>query len=88
MKIEMDVMYIRATPYAAHLEGYINFTKEEEEEFKTLLKKEIDEEELTDEEYDKLDNYKEEIKENGYIVVEDWYLEDWGDYRWEDLLDC
>ena len=86
MRIEMDVMYVRATPCSAYLEGDIDFTEKEEKEFKTLLRKEIDEEELTDEEYDKLDNYKEEIRNCGHIVVEDWYLNDWGDYRWEDLL--
>ena len=87
MEIYMDVTYVRATPYEAHLEGEIDFTEAEEEEFKTLLKKEIDGEELTDEEYDKLDSYKYEIREHGHVVIEDWYLDDWGDYRWEDLLD-
>ena len=86
MNIYMDLDYIRGYVRDAHLEGDIDFSEEEEKDFQTLLKKELDDEELTNEENDRLEEYKEEIIDSCELVV-DWYdIEDKGDYHWEDCL--
>lgn len=87
MKIYMDMDYIRGYLRYGHREGEVNFTEEEEKEFKELLKKELDGEELTNEEYDKLEGYKYEIEEQTSIIVDDFDIEDYGEYHWEDCLD-
>jgi hypothetical protein len=87
MKIFMYMDYIRGYLRYGHIEGEINFTEEEEKDFKTLLRKDLNNEKLTDEEADRLEGYKEDIEEHSDIVLDDWRAEDWGDYHWEELLD-
>lgn len=87
MKIFMYMDYIRGYLRYGHLEGEINFTEEEEKDFKTLLRKKLNHEKLTDEEADRFDGYKEDIKECSNIIVDDWRVEDCGDYHWEELLE-
>lgn len=87
MKFYMDMDYIIGHLRYGHLEGEINFTEEEERDFKTLLKKELNKEEMTKEELDRLDGYKEDIQDYGNIIVDDYEIEGYGDYHWEDLLE-
>lgn len=87
MDIIMELDYITGCIKDAHLAGKVNFSGEEEEDFQTLLRKDLNEEELTDEEIDRLDNYKKEIIANCELVI-DWYdIDLMGDYHWEDCLD-
>lgn len=86
MKIYMDMDYIVGRLRYGHLEGEINFTKEQEKDFKILLKKELNKEEITEEELDRLDGYKEDIRDCSEIIVDDWRIDDCGDYHWEELL--
>lgn len=86
MKIYMDVDYINGHLRYGHVEGDIDFTKEQEEEFQMLLKKEVNEEDLTDEEQDLLDDYKERICDHCEFVVDDYDVDDYGNFCWEDLL--
>ena len=83
----MDTMYPRGDIYEAHLEGEIDFTEKEEEDFKALLTKEVNEEELTEEEFKRLEDYKEDIRNECQIVVDDFYVTDYGKFVWKDLLD-
>jgi hypothetical protein len=87
MKIYMDMDYIVGRLRYGHLEGEIDFTKEQEKDFKTLLKKELNKEEITEEELDRLDGYKEDIRGCSEIIVDDWRIDDCGDYHWEELLE-
>jgi hypothetical protein len=83
----MELDYVRGYIKDAHLEGEVNFSKEEEEDFQALLRKELNDEELTEEEIDRFEGYKEEILDNCELII-DWYdIEDIGDYHWEDCLD-
>ena len=50
MKIYMDLGYLVGHLRFGHLEGEVPFSEEEEKEFKELLKKELDYEDLTKEE--------------------------------------
>jgi len=87
MNINMELDYIAGTVKDAHLGGTVRFSEEEEKEFKELLKKDLDDEPLTEEENDRLDNYKEEIIANCELII-DWYdIDLMGDYHWEDCLD-
>ena len=88
MKIYMNVNYIRGRLRYGHLEGEVNFTEEEEKEFKTLLKKYLDGEDMTDEEYNKLEDYRDYIRDNAYsfFQVDDYEIDDLGEYEWKDLL--
>lgn len=86
MEIYMDTMYPQGKILEAHLEGYVDFTEEEEEDFQALLKKEADEEELTDKEFERLKDYKEQIEKNSEIVVDDFEITDFGVFSWEDLI--
>lgn len=86
MKVYMDIGYMVGHLRYGHLEGNIHFSEEEEKEFQMLLNKEVDAEGLTDEEQDLLDDYKERILERCEIVVDDYELDDYGDFSWEDLL--
>ena len=86
MKIHMGIGYMVGHLRYGHLEGTVNLTKEEEKEFKILLNKEFDAEELTSEEQDLLDDYKERVLEQCEYVVDDYELDDYGDFSWEDLL--
>lgn len=87
MKIFMYMDYLCGRLRYGHLEGEIEFTEEEEKDFKTLLKKELNKEEITEEELDRLDGYKEDIRDCSTVVVDDWRIDDYGDYHWEELLD-
>lgn len=86
MKIYMTVDFIKGYARYGHLEGEVNFSEEEEKDFRTLLNKEWNGEELTPEEAERLDNYKMDIDDNCGLVVDDWEIEDFGDYEWDDLL--
>ena len=83
----MYMDYIRGHLRYGHREGEVDFTEEEERDFKTLLKKELNKEEITEEELDRLDGYKENIRDCTEIVVDDWSIDDCGDYHWEELLE-
>jgi hypothetical protein len=83
----MNMDYITGRVLDAHFEGKVRFSKEEEEDFRTLLKKELNYEELTKEENNRLEKYKKEIIDSCDLVL-DWYdIEDTGEYHWEDCLD-
>ena len=87
MEINMELGYVRGYIRDAHFEGKVNFSREEEEDFQALLRKDLNDEELTEEEIDRLEGYKEEIIDSCELVI-DWYdIEDKGDYCWEDCLD-
>lgn len=87
MKIYMDMDYIVGRLRYGHLEGEINFTEEQEKDFKTILKKELNKEEITEEELNRLDGYKRDIRDCSIVVVDDWRIDDCGDYHWEELLE-
>jgi len=87
MKIYMDMDYVNGYLRYGHFEGEINFTEEQEKDFKTLLKKELNKEEITEEELDRLDGYKEDIRDCSVIIVDDWRIEDCGGCHWEELLE-
>ena len=87
MKIWMDVDEIDGYARYGHLEGEVNFSKEEEKDFQTLLKKEDNDEELTEEEQERLENYKADIEDSWYPVVDDWEINFWCGINWSDLLE-
>ena len=87
MKVYMNMDYIRGYLRYGHREGNVDFTKEEEEDFKSLLKRWLDKDILTEEELDRLEGYKDAIKDETTIEVDDWRIEDCGDYHWEELLE-
>jgi len=87
MEIYMDTMYPRGDIWEAHLEGEIDFTEKEEADFKALLQKEVDGEELSDEEFTRLENYKEDIRNECNLVIDDFQINDFGTFVWKDLLD-
>lgn len=86
MKINIPLDYVSGYLRYGHLEGEVELDSEAEKEFKELLKKEINNM-LTPEEEDKLEDYKEWIKDECDIIVDDYRIEDWGDPDWEVLLD-
>lgn len=87
MKVFMYMDYIRGYLRYGHREGNVDFTEEEEKDFKNLLKRWINKDVLTEEELDRLDGYKEIIKDETTIKVDDWRIDDYGDYHWEELLE-
>lgn len=87
MRVRMGIGYMVGHLLYGHLEGVVNLTEKEEKEFRILLDKEFNVEELTSEEQDLLDDYKERVLEQCKIVVDDYELYDYGDFSWEDLLD-
>lgn len=88
MKIYMDTDYLAGHLRYGHLEGDISWiTGEKEEDFKTLLKKELNDEELTEEEINRLEEYKEVILGNCDIIIDDYEIYDIGDCHWEECLD-
>ena len=87
MKVFMYMDYIRGYLRYGHREGNVDFTEEEEKDFKNLLKRWINKDVLTEEELDRLDGYKEIIKDETTIILDDWRIEDCGDYHWEELLE-
>ena len=80
-------MYIRGYFRYGYGEGDIDFTEEEEKDFKSLLKRQINKDILTEEELDRLAGYRKIIKDKTTIKVDDWQIEDCGDYHWEELLE-
>ena len=86
MKVYMDAEYLMGHLNYGHLEGEVPFSSEEEKDFQNLLKKDLKDEPLSDEENDRLKNYKENILCYTHIVVDDYDLEDIGEYCWEDCL--
>ena len=86
MKINLPIDWIRGYLRYGHFEGEIDINPEEEKEFKELLKKEIHNENLSEEESDKLEGYKDWIKEECSIVIDDYRIEEWGDIGWDVLL--
>ena len=87
MKVFMYMDYIRGHFRYGHLEGDVDFTEEEEKDFKSLLKKQINKDILTEEELDRLVGYKEIIKDETTVIIDDWRVDDCGDYHWEELLE-
>lgn len=81
----MDIGYM-VGHLRGHVEGDIDFTKEQEEEFQMLLKKEFNEEDLTFLEQDILDLYKKRILDDCEIIIDDYELDNCDDFSWEDLL--
>ena len=82
MKIDLALEYVMGYLKYGHIEGEVDFTEEEEKDFKTLLKKE----ELTDEEEKRLDIYKEKVMKSTKIIIDDYSLEDHGEPYWGDLV--
>jgi len=83
----MDMDYMIGHLRYGHVEGKVDFTEEEEKEFKELLKKEENFESLTEEESDKLEDYKETLLEHAIIKVDDYEIDDYGEFHWEDLFE-
>lgn len=87
MEIYMDINWIRGHLNYGHFEGDVDFSKEEEKDFQMLLAKDLNDEELTKEEQDRLEDYKETIIDSSHIVIDDYEIDDSGEYEWEDLLE-
>jgi len=87
MKVYMDTEYLVGHLEYGHLEGEVPFSPEEEEDFQNLLKKDLEDEPLTDEENDRLESYKEDVLSYTHIVVDDYCIDDVGEYYWKDCLD-
>ena len=83
----MDIDEINGHARYGHLEGEVNFSEEEEKDFQTLLKKEDNYEELTEEEQERLEKYKTDIEESCCPVVDDWEINSWNGINWSDLLE-
>ena len=82
MKINLPVEYVMGHLRRGHLEGVIELNPEAEKEFKELLKRDLKREILTDEEWNKLKDYKELILEECMIVVDEYEIDGWGDVDW------
>lgn len=87
MKIYMDLGYLIGHLRYGHLEGEVPLSEEEEKEFKELLKKDLEDKPLTEEEADKLLDYKEIIRDYCDIKIDDYEIDGCGDYYWEELLE-
>ena len=87
MQIYMDIDEINGHARYGHLEGEVDFSKEEEEDFKNLLEKENNNEELTEEEQERLENYKTDIEDSCYPVVDEWDIWSWDGANWSELLE-
>ena len=87
MKFYMDVDYIRGHLRYGHYEGEIDMDKEAEKEFKFLLKKDLNGDTMTEEEFNKLEEYKEWIEGETDIIVDDYEIDEIGECCWRDLLD-
>ena len=86
MKIWMDIDEINGYARYGHLEGEIDFSEKEEKDFQILLNKEENNEELTEEEQERLEHYKTKIEESCYPVIDDWEIDSWNGINWSDLL--
>lgn len=86
MKIDLSFEWLAGYLRYGHLEGEADFTPEEEKEFKSLLLKEQNNEELTKEEESTLEDYKEYIYDCCHIVIDDYSIEDRGPAMWRDLI--
>ena len=86
MEIYMDINWLRGHLNYGHFEGEVDFSKEEEKDFQMLLAKELNNKELTEEENDRLEEYKEIIIDRSHIIIDDYEIDDLGDYEWKDLL--
>lgn len=87
MDIYIELDYVRGSIKDAHFEGKVNFSREEEEDFQVLLKKNLNDEELTEEEIDRLEGYKEEIIGSCELII-DWFdIDEYGEIHWKDCLD-
>jgi len=86
MEIYMDINWLRGHINYGHFEGEVNFSEEAEKDFQTLLAKDLNDEELTEEEEDRLNEYKEIIVDRSHIIVDDYEIDDWGEIEWKDLL--
>lgn len=86
MYVRMNMDYLRGHLRYGHKEGNVDFTLDQEEDFKNLLSKEINEETLTEEELDRLEEYKEIIIDETDLIVDDWEVDDCGDYQWGDIF--
>ena len=87
MKINIPIDWIMGHLRYGHLEGEVDMDPDAEKEFKKLLKKEIDDEPMTKEEWEKLDDYKEWIRDNCSIVIDDYEIDDYGDIEWGYLIE-
>lgn len=86
MKIDVSFEWLGGYLRSGHLEGEVDFTSEQEKEFKSLLLKEQNDEELTEEEESVLEDYKEYIYDCCDIVIDDYSIEDRGPAMWSDLI--
>lgn len=88
MKINnLPLDYVAGYLRYGHLEGEIDYTEKEEKEFKELLKKSINNEnDMTDEEWEILEQYQEEIRDNCEIKIDNYRIEDIGSCDWSALL--
>lgn len=87
MEIYMDINWMRGHLNYGHFEGRVDFSEKEEKDFQMLLAKDLNDEELTEEEHDRLEDYKETILDRSHIVIDDYEIDDLGEYEWKDLLD-
>ncbi len=87
MKINIPIDWISGHLRYGHLEGKVDMDLEAEKEFKKLLQAEVDYKPLTREEYEILEDYKEWIRDNCSIIIDDYRIDDCGAIMWEELLD-
>lgn len=85
MKINLPIDYIFGYIRRGHLEGEIDMSFEEENDFKTLLTNEMYNT-LSKEEKERLENYKELIIDDCDIVIDNYDLEDWKGINWNKIL--
>ena len=85
MKINIPIDWIRGYLRYGHFEGEIDIDPEAEKELKELIKKDVHHN-LSEEESDKLEDYKEWIRDECSIVIDDYDIEEYGDIEWDALL--
>ena len=87
MKINLPIDYIAGHLRYGHFEGEIDLTKEEIKDFKDLLEIEYDEARtLSDEDANRLDEYKEKVLDNCELIIDSYRVDDRGDIYWEELM--
>ena len=87
MEIYMDINWIKVRINYGHFEVEIDFSEEEEKDFQMLLAKDLNGEELTKEESDQLEGYKNVIISESNFILDDYEIDDLGEYEWKDLLE-